>query len=102
MVERARQIADACIRDLHIFGENIEANNFLSNIFYFRVCSCTEQIAMINHLEKFVEENKNVVRLIIFLENFELFFDFVVFHFKCNVNFGSLNCFQECEDDLSR
>lgn len=81
MVERAHQIAEACIRDtldksllhrkdLHGIEEKMEPNHFLSNIFYFRVCSCTEQIAVINYLDKFLEEQENVSRLFIFQPNF--------------------------------
>lgn len=70
MVERAHQIAEACIRDtldkfiqrmdLQACQEKMQPNNFLSNIFYFRICSYTEQVAVINYLEKFLEEQKNV------------------------------------------
>ncbi|XP_078446135.1 RAS associated with diabetes protein 51C [Wolffia australiana] len=73
MVERASQIAEACITDLHIVEDNMQANNFLSNIFYFRICSCTEQIAVINHLEKFMEEHEDVKLIVI---------DSITFHFR--------------------
>lgn len=71
MVERAHQIAEGCIMDtLDKFGhhqkvildcqEPMQPNSFLSNIFYFRICSYTEQIAVINYLEKFLAEQKDV------------------------------------------
>lgn len=71
MVERAYQIAEGCIMDtLDKFGhhhkaisacqEQMQPNSFLANIFYFRICSYTEQIAVINYLEKFLAEHKDV------------------------------------------
>ncbi|MQL82204.1 hypothetical protein Taro_014680 [Colocasia esculenta] len=84
MVERAYQIAEACISntldkfnfqgmDMRACQEKMQLNNFLSNIFYFRICSYTEQIAVINYLEKFLEEQKNVKIIII---------DSITFHFR--------------------
>ncbi|CAA7391707.1 unnamed protein product [Spirodela intermedia] len=84
MVERAHQIAEACIRntldrsilhrkDLHGIEAKMQPNNFLSNILYFRVCSCTEQIAVINYLDKFLEEHENVKIVVV---------DSITFHFR--------------------
>lgn len=84
MVERALQIAEGCIEDLQkdsyfqqrdIQGvqENLLANNFLANIFHFRVCSYTEQVALINHLEKFVSEHRDVKVIVI---------DSITFYFR--------------------
>ncbi|XP_059318255.1 DNA repair protein RAD51 homolog 3 isoform X2 [Lycium ferocissimum] len=74
MVERALQIAEACLEDMrgyHGFLKrdlqgcqiNMQPKDFLENIFYFRVCSYTEQIAVVNYLEKFISEHKDVVLL---------------------------------------
>lgn len=71
MVQRALQIAEACIEDMREYDgflrkENrsyqfeMQPNDFLSNIFYFRVCSYTEQIAVVNYLEKFISEHDDV------------------------------------------
>lgn len=71
MAERAYQIAEASItdiqnnvlyhrKDFRDCQETMQPNKFLSNIFYFRVCSYTEQIAVVNYLEKFLEEQKVV------------------------------------------
>lgn len=71
MAERAYQIAEGCISDiLDIFPSNsreflscqerLQANNFLDGIFYFRICSYTEQIAVINYLENFLTQHKDV------------------------------------------
>lgn len=71
MVERVFQIAEACIQDTldnfsprhkdsQVSQENMQPKAFLANIFYFRVCSYTEQIAVINYLDKFIAEQKNV------------------------------------------
>jgi len=65
MVERALQIAKGCIEDMQPkgaqgFEDNLMPENFLASIFYFRVCSYTEQVAMMNHLEKFVLEHQDV------------------------------------------
>ncbi|BAT97728.1 hypothetical protein VIGAN_09125800 [Vigna angularis var. angularis] len=84
MVERVLQIAEACIEDMaeysNHFHKDLQAcevkmhpNNILENIFYFRVCSYTEQIALINYLDKFVMENKEVKIIIV---------DSVTFHFR--------------------
>ncbi|KAK8945443.1 hypothetical protein KSP40_PGU008381 [Platanthera guangdongensis] len=73
MPERAYQIADACIVDtlesfrFHRKGaedcqERMQPNYFLANILYFRVCSYTEQIAVINNLNKIVVEQKDPFR----------------------------------------
>ncbi|XP_021904350.1 DNA repair protein RAD51 homolog 3 isoform X3 [Carica papaya] len=74
MVERAIQIAEASIEDMSEYNEflhkdlragqvKIKPKDLLENIFYFRVCTYTEQIALINHLDKFVSEHKDVVLL---------------------------------------
>jgi RAD51-like protein 2 len=71
MVERALQIAEACIEDMSESDGplrkdfkacqlKMHPNNILENIFYFRVCSYTEQIALTNYLEKFISEHKDV------------------------------------------
>lgn len=71
MVERAHQIAEGCIMDMldkfrhHqkvilACQEQMQPNSFLANIFYFRICSYTEQIAVINYLGKFLAEQKDV------------------------------------------
>lgn len=70
MVERAHQITEGCIADLFenfehrkepsVCPDILQPNSFLANIFYFRVCSYTEQIAAVNYLEKFLEEHKDV------------------------------------------
>lgn len=71
MVERVLQIAEACVEDLseysHLLRKDAQdcefkmhPNNILENIFYFRVCSYTEQIALVNYLDKFVTEHKDV------------------------------------------
>lgn len=71
MVERALQIAEACVEDMeeytgymhkHFKASQVKMKpkDILENIFYFRVCSYTEQIALVNHLDKFISENKNV------------------------------------------
>ncbi|KAL5728100.1 DNA repair protein rad51c [Ranunculus cassubicifolius] len=84
MVERVSQIAEACVQELlenRIFQqrgfeavkETMQPKNFLTNIFYFRVCSYTEQIALINYLENFITENRDVKIVII---------DSVTFHFR--------------------
>lgn len=86
MVERVFQIAEACIEDLlendlfqkksfHSCKEMMQPECFLQNIFYFRVCSYTEQIALINHLEKFIAENRDVGR--------ESTSCYIVFTFAC-------------------
>ncbi|KAJ8506455.1 hypothetical protein OPV22_007341 [Ensete ventricosum] len=84
MVERAHQIAEGCISDLldntahrlkdfPACPERLQPNSFLSNIFYFRICSYTEQIATINYLEKFLEEQKDVKIIVV---------DSITFHFR--------------------
>nr|XP_009781081.1 PREDICTED: DNA repair protein RAD51 homolog 3 isoform X3 [Nicotiana sylvestris] len=82
MVERALQIAEACLEDMqeyHGFLKkdlqacqlNRKPEDFLENIFYFRVCSYTEQIAVVNYLDKFISEHKDVVII-----------DSITFHFR--------------------
>lgn len=71
MVERVSQIAEACIKDMQEYDSllrkdlparqvKLQANDFLANIYYFRICSYTEQIAVVNYLEKFISEHKEV------------------------------------------
>ncbi|EOA27886.1 hypothetical protein CARUB_v10024057mg [Capsella rubella] len=84
MVERALQIAEACVEDMEEYTgymhKHFKANqvqmkpkDILENIFYFRVCSYTEQIALVNHLDKFISENKDVKVVIV---------DSITFHFR--------------------
>ncbi|KAL1223595.1 putative DNA repair protein RAD51 [Cardamine amara subsp. amara] len=84
MVERALQIAEACVEDMkeytgymhkHFKANQVEMKpkDILENIIYFRVCSYTEQIALVNHLDKFISENKDVKVVII---------DSITFHFR--------------------
>ncbi|XP_022146886.1 DNA repair protein RAD51 homolog 3 isoform X2 [Momordica charantia] len=86
MVERAAQIAEACIEDMSDYSVLLKKNaiphqiqiqpkDILENIFYFRVCSYTEQIALINYLDKFITEHKDVKVVIV---------DSVTFHFRQN------------------
>lgn len=71
MVERALQIAEACIEDMSEYNRflrkglqtcqvEMQSKDILENIYYFRVCSYTEQIALINYLDKFISEHKDV------------------------------------------
>ncbi|GMP93817.1 hypothetical protein CsSME_00043503 [Camellia sinensis var. sinensis] len=70
MVEHALQIAEACMEDVleyYTLWKKFQAcqvqmqpEDFLNNILYFRICSYTKQIAMINYLEKFISEHKDV------------------------------------------
>jgi RAD51-like protein 2 len=71
MVERAYQIAEGCINDILEFFPHshektsseqgkLQPEHFLAGIYYFRICSYTEQIAVINYMEKFLGEHKDV------------------------------------------
>ncbi|KAM7261254.1 hypothetical protein ACFE04_026729 [Oxalis oulophora] len=84
MVERALQIAKACVEDMSEYsgflhkdarvGEvKMQPKDILQNIYYFRICSYTEQIALINYLEKFVSEHKDVKVIVV---------DSITFHFR--------------------
>ncbi|XP_057979817.1 DNA repair protein RAD51 homolog 3 [Malania oleifera] len=84
MVERALQIAEACMEDMsknkglqrkdfQACQVEMQPKDFLENIFCFRVCSYTEQIALINYLDKFISEHKDVKVVIV---------DSVTFHFR--------------------
>ncbi|KAI3689391.1 hypothetical protein L2E82_47347 [Cichorium intybus] len=84
MVEQALQIAQACGDDMaeysrlyrkgsHSHEVKIQPKDFLENIFYFRVCSYTERIALINYLDKFIGDHKDVKVVII---------DSITFHFR--------------------
>ncbi|WOH09363.1 hypothetical protein DCAR_0728820 [Daucus carota subsp. sativus] len=81
MVERVLQIAAACLSEYYELprrGSNANQPNrqpqdLLENIYYFRVCSYTEQIAAINYLGKFIKEHKEVKIVIV---------DSITFHFR--------------------
>ncbi|KAH9733107.1 DNA repair protein RAD51 [Citrus sinensis] len=81
MVERALQIAEACVEDMLEYNRFLrndcqvktQPKDILENIFYFRICSYTEQSAVINYLDKFVSEHKDVKVVII---------DSIAFHFR--------------------
>ncbi|XP_050157007.1 DNA repair protein RAD51 homolog 3-like isoform X5 [Malus sylvestris] len=84
MVERALQIAKASIVEMSNYTEllkkknrvcqvDIQPTDILDNIFYFRICTYTEQIALINYLDKFILEHKDVKIVIV---------DSVTFHFR--------------------
>ncbi|PON34628.1 DNA recombination and repair protein [Parasponia andersonii] len=83
MVERALQIAEASVSDMSEYNDllrknracqvNTKPSDILENIYYFRVCSYTEQMALINYLEKFISEHKDVKVVIV---------DSVTFHFR--------------------
>ncbi|KAL5859906.1 hypothetical protein ACOSQ3_001202 [Xanthoceras sorbifolium] len=84
MVERALQIAEACVEDMSEYSRflrndiqacqvRIQPKDILENIYYFRICSYTEQIALINYLEKFISEHKDVKLVIV---------DSITFHFR--------------------
>ncbi|RXI06865.1 hypothetical protein DVH24_026001 [Malus domestica] len=70
MVEWALQIAEASVVEMSNYNELLKKNrdcqveiqptDILDNIFYFRVCTYTEQIALINYLDKFILEHKDV------------------------------------------
>ncbi|XP_011016409.1 PREDICTED: DNA repair protein RAD51 homolog 3-like isoform X2 [Populus euphratica] len=84
MGERAQEIAEACAEDISEYkrflhkdlqacqGE-IQGKDVLQNIYFFRICSYTEQIALINYLEEFISDHKDVKIVII---------DSVAFHFR--------------------
>ncbi|PAN30046.1 hypothetical protein GQ55_5G271200 [Panicum hallii var. hallii] len=74
MVERVYQIAEGCISDIlehfpHSHGKSssgqkqLQPEHFLADIYYFRICSYTEQIAAINYLEKFLGEHKDILMI---------------------------------------
>ncbi|CAI0393737.1 unnamed protein product [Linum tenue] len=76
MVERVLQIAEACTEDMteygRFLGKSIQARqvemgpkDFLENIYYFRVCSYTEQIGLENYLDKFISEHRDVKIVVI-------------------------------------
>lgn len=84
MVERVCQIAEACIeklkdipgtskRNIEEYHTKLKVDDFLSNIFYFRACNYTEQIAVINYMDKFIKEHVKVKVIIV---------DSVTFHFR--------------------
>lgn len=71
MVERALQIAEASVMEMSEYNDllrrenracqvKIKPNDLLENIYYFRICSYTEQMALINYLHKFISEHKDV------------------------------------------
>lgn len=94
MAERAYQIAEASILDtFDNFGcqpkeipEKLKPESFLANIFYFRICSYTEQIALINYLEQFLVEHKDVSTVINSLIFAHVFF-FNLMQTSCLHNF---------------
>lgn len=76
MVERVLQIAQACAMEMSMsysFSQNglpsgqvpMQPQDFLENIIYFRVCSYTEQIALVNYLDKFISEHREVGRCLL-------------------------------------
>ncbi|KAK6162515.1 hypothetical protein DH2020_002356 [Rehmannia glutinosa] len=84
MVERASQIAEACAEDMLEYNSLLRKDSqacrvdkppkaFMDNIFYFRICTYTEQIAVVNYLEKFINEHKDIKIVII---------DSITFHFR--------------------
>lgn len=84
MVERAMQIAEASVLDMSEYNDLLRKENracnvritpadILENIYYFRICSYTEQMALVNYLDKFISEHKDVKIVII---------DSVTFHFR--------------------
>ncbi|GAV78650.1 Rad51 domain-containing protein [Cephalotus follicularis] len=92
MVERALQIAEACIEDMSEYSGflckdfqagqvKLQPKDILENIYYFRICSYTEQIALVNYLEKFVSERKDVKVIIV---------DSVTFHFRQDFDYLAL------------
>lgn len=101
MVERTLQIAEGCIedmekdkhfrqRDIRAVKEKLLPKDFLANIFHFRICSYTELIAMINHLDKWVSEHRDVGTklmpriLVVLLFESPLFVYFLVIHLFCS------------------
>ncbi|KAM5554864.1 DNA repair protein RAD51 [Rosa sericea] len=84
MVERALQIAQASVVNWSSYSEllrkesqacrvEIQPTDILEKIYYFRICTSTEQIALINYLDQFILEHKDVKIVII---------DSVTFHFR--------------------
>ncbi|KAJ6400401.1 hypothetical protein OIU84_015950 [Salix udensis] len=71
MVERAQEIAEAYVEDISEYNRflhkdlqacqgEIQGKDVLQNIYFFRICSYTEQIALINYLEEFISDHKDV------------------------------------------
>ncbi|KAA3469402.1 DNA repair RAD51-like protein [Gossypium australe] len=92
MVERAFQIAEACIEDMSEYNRflrkdfqeckiKMQPQDILENIFYFRICSYTEQIALINYLDKFLSEHKDV-DMSLWSQVKVIVVDSVTFHFR--------------------
>ncbi|XP_050386473.1 DNA repair protein RAD51 homolog 3 [Argentina anserina] len=84
MVERALQIAEASVvnmsrgsgilrKESQACQVQIHPTDILENIYYFRICTYTEQIAVINYLDQFISEHKDVKIVII---------DSITFHFR--------------------
>ncbi|PKI70414.1 hypothetical protein CRG98_009189 [Punica granatum] len=74
MVERVLQIAKACAEEMsanYDFSRNglpsgqvlMQPQDFLENIICYRVCSYTEQIALVNSLDKIICAHREVVLL---------------------------------------
>ncbi|OWM64925.1 DNA repair protein RAD51 homolog 3 [Punica granatum] len=84
MVERVLQIAKACAEEMsanYDFSRNglpsgqvlMQPQDFLENIICYRVCSYTEQIALVNSLDKIICAHREVKIVII---------DSITFHFR--------------------
>ncbi|KAG6545859.1 hypothetical protein Mapa_012820 [Marchantia paleacea] len=85
MVERAVQMIESCVVeimrkalldpqvDMEALKSEANVDKFLSHIYYFRIHDVSEQVAVINTLEKFMME-RGQVRLIVI--------DSVTFHFR--------------------
>lgn len=84
MGERAQEIAEACVEDISEYkrflhkdfqacqGE-IQGKDVLQNIYFFRICSYTEQIALINYLEEFISDHKDVSDVVRYKKCLNLF-----------------------------
>ncbi|KAG6747975.1 hypothetical protein POTOM_047867 [Populus tomentosa] len=84
MGERAQEIAEACVEDISEYkrflhkdlqacqGE-IQGKDVLQNIYFFRICSYTEQIALINYLEEFISDHKDVSDVVRYKKYLNLF-----------------------------
>ncbi|XP_061997956.1 DNA repair protein RAD51 homolog 3 isoform X2 [Rosa rugosa] len=70
MVERTLQIAEASVVNWSSYSEllwkesqacrvEIQPTDILEKIYYFRICTSTEQIALINYLDQFISEHKD-------------------------------------------
>ncbi|KAJ4952442.1 hypothetical protein NE237_029274 [Protea cynaroides] len=77
--KRVFQVAKACIKDMvenshfrwkdfQTWQDKLQPNAFLENIFYFRICTYTEQVALINYFDKFISEHKDGKATHVFFE----------------------------------